>query len=375
MRQRKLSGSEIAAPRIFEALFFGEDSRKGPNMKLLHTSLLLAMIVAASAAASVADAQIDGSRSLPTPGASITSSGFPHLEAKHHTAIARKNWPLNADVEYTHFNPLAPTLRIAVPFTAAPYVVGAIGERFTVAGGSAFLDSASIVIDTAIGDGFTVVAYEDTLYETSAGPMHIMNIFTEDDPFGDARIEFPQSGVTTATRFTAHFDHVPVSKNFWILVTPWTDSNGAFTSSFGVVGDRDPIVPRTADNTFSGFLALLPATGQIFSGVFDSSFYDVGGASIYSNFSISAYAETAPAAVSESLALPELRSYPNPADANVHFDLPGQFGYTVIDALGREVATGETHGTISTSALPPGAYTIILRSGERKLRSNVIVSR
>ena len=98
-----------------------------------------------------------------------------------------------------------------------------------------------------------------------------MNIF-------DPNAQVPTLGYIYAsqiqgrTTVTLPIPHMEIqSQNFWIAVAPNFNSNtGGFTNTFVLVGDSESIVPRTADNCHSGFLA--KSSGEVLSAIYDSTF-------------------------------------------------------------------------------------------------------
>ena len=208
-------------------------------------------------------------------GGAIGASASPFL---HHVTPAPSApfSTLSSDVAISYFNPLLPMIDVSAPYVGTG-LVPEYGERITLPGVSGYLDSVRITLDAISSDSVVVDYFSDTLYATAQGGYHLMNIFDQNSlNFTIGYIHASDiHGRTTVTIPVPHTELL--NENFWIAVAPNYDPvAGNFTNTFELVGDSEAIVPRTADNTHSGFIA--EGGGQVFSGVFDSTFPGAGGA-------------------------------------------------------------------------------------------------
>ena len=320
-------------------------------MRSFRYALSIALVFVISAAA---HAQL--SRTAATPiGASaaglFVSGGVP--------AATPVPQPSEQHVDLTRFENTKPTIQLALPANISPYTMLSLGERFTLSQSTGYVDSVTFVVDTAVGDSITVGLAPDTLFEVSPGTSyHLMNIWSSVD-FGEVTVPVTMNEGRTVV--TVPFAHTAVPQNFWVYVAPGI-ANGTFTSAFTIEGDRGPVVPRTADNTFSGFLALIGT--QPYSAILDSTFFDANNEMIYSNLNITAHMSLPPAALASNTAAPKISVYPNPVSDVL--TLSGVLPTTtsqIVDALGR-VVTRVEGASVSVRDLEPGAYTLITPTGK-----------
>ena len=79
--------------------------------------------------------------------------------------------------------------------------------------------------------------------------------------------------------------------------------------------------------------------------------------------------------VNEAIAQATLEVYPNPVSEVLYIkNLPCEtVEYTICNALGQEVATGTTSGTLSVAALEKGLYVLQLKGDEFRRTTRIIV--
>jgi Secretion system C-terminal sorting domain len=272
---------------------------------------------------------------------------------------------LSSDVAISYFDPSTPTIDFGAPVQIGPYFVPTYGERITLPASGGFLDSVQVTLDTITADSILVYAIPDTLYSTTSGHFHLMNIF-------DPNVQTPLIGYIHAnqvhgrTTVTLAVAHVPISaQNFWIAVEPNFDNiSNNFTNAFLISGDSEAVRARTVDNSHSGFLARV--NGQLFSAIFDSSFTSLSGAPLYSEFYITAFVDVSGSSVATAPTNSEgLSIFPNPASTSIQIQSGEAISSVdLLDLLGRPVLSQKLggNGALDVNRLEPGRYLAVVHT-------------
>jgi hypothetical protein len=262
---------------------------------LTQNTVVLAQTVSVSPESSAPHATVSASLSSATSTMPWMPEYFPAQIPRFGPIPKPGMQPLSSDLMLTNFDATAPVHDWHFYFQAGNLLVYAPAERFTLPTDSGFVDSVKIVFDAISGDSITVLLDPDTLYTTSAGEFHFVNIFsTTAQRF--AGVTFPVPAASGAFTLNLVFPHVPVTKNFHVVVLPRYTVNGTqinFTSQFSLRADSEATRTPTADNAFSTFLGINLQTSQSTTGIMDGYFVPAGDAGpLYTNFDIQAFVST-----------------------------------------------------------------------------------
>ena len=237
-------------------------------------------------------ATVSASISTATSAVPWTPEYFPAQNLSIGPASAARMQPLSSDLMLTNYDATTPIHDWHFYFQAGGLLVYAPAERFTLPGNSGFVDSVKIVFDAITGDSITVVLDPDTLYTTAAGDFHFVNIFTP-TATRFAGVTLPIPVTSGALTLNLAFPHVPVTKDFHVVVFPRFVVNGTqinFTSQFTLRADSEATRTPTADNAYSTFIGLNLQNSQQTTGIMDGYFIPSGDAGpLYTNFDVEAF--------------------------------------------------------------------------------------
>jgi hypothetical protein len=315
------------------------------------------------------------------PPIGATTSHFPQMT--HPSSNFPHSQTLGVDKAYSYFDSSLPTFSWTGNGKYSKYLFLALGERITMDGDSAFVDSVKVLLDRISTDSVELTLFLDTLYNVGNGRFfHLIDAFsTTAAPYAFAPIQ--SSEVKGPTWITVKFPHVKVPKNFFVMLSP-SNNGKQFTNFYIWQTDREPARTLTADNTRSATVASDTSTGQLLSIILDGQFLATdNGMPLYTNFYTIVYASQVPAAVrTANLAALGLSIYPNPAQSGSRIAVTGAgpaaslivsdlLGRTQFSAFGRELAVGSVQ--IPVSGMAAGAYQVELVDGNSRLVRPLIV--
>ncbi len=283
--------------------------------------------------------------------------------------------PLTADVALTYFDNSLSTINFGVG-TVGQYTIYALGERMTLPAASGFVDSLTLTLSAAAGDSVVVALFPDTLY---ANAFHLINIIDPNAlPYAAGWV--PAAAVSGATTVTLHFPHVPVPKEFFVVVSANVHTTlHTITSTFNEVGDRKPLRARSKANSRSAFLAFVGASPT--TSLFDSTFLDGSSQPIISDFYVTTYVSTGKGSVAIGSGVENGMSvFPNPASSTLSVSVPEgtEAGRVELrDMLGKLALQSSTsaHEPLNVSQLAPGRYEAILRTPLGTRSAPVVIAR
>ncbi len=293
---------------------------------------------------------------------------------------------LSADIALSYFDNTMPLSSFGVA-TIGQYTVYALGERMTLPTSTGFVDSVTLTFTAASGDSVAVILFPDTLYMDQ---YHLINILDPNATPYSAPTWIPASLINGSlvngtTSLTIHYPHIAVPQNFFVVVLANVNTTQlSITSSFALLSDTKPVIPRTADNTHSAFLAYVTNNNTLnnTTNIFDSTFTNSQTSeAIYSDWYITSFVQTTEGSVAVGHQNNnELSVFPNPAVSHLSLSTPsGLENGTVelMDMLGRVAIPSTTLSaeSLDVSGLAPGRYEAIVHSASGVMTSPVIIQR
>ena len=305
------------------------------------------------------------------------------------------------DLRLDYFNPslLVDTTTFAVPIETNVAIALMLGERMTLPWSSGYVDSISIVLDSALGDSIDVGLVADTFFNG----FHRMNGDQNFVGFGQSTMRWDSTLFQSAVYWNGALfipsiklheptvvavPHVSVPANFYVAVIPRIANSGGqnnITSGFIVEGDTEAHFVRTADNTRSAYLAYDQALQQNESGPLDSA-VDLSSApyygdGLYTNLNIAAYVSQSSSSVPTiQLAGKSITFFPNPASNEITLEAPEELlpsKIEILDLLGRTVLSSplERRHSFDVSHLAPGRYEALIKTAVGIRSTQVIIQR
>lgn len=307
---------------------------------------------------------------------------IPSIDSKTSSISKQVHSPTSALEQLTlkYYDETLPTIEWIGEGQYGPYLLYWIGERMTLPSETGFLDSVSIQIDSLPTDSLFVSIIQDSLYDIGGGTQYrLINIFRTGTILAVANI-YPQD-ISRSHPVTIKFPHVPIPKEFFVVVSSATNQNGQPTNYFFIRGDNKPPRERTADGSRSAGVFIDLQTGNTISAILDGTFILNGQSSAaFSDMYITAYVEsTAASAPHTSKHTPSISVFPNPS-TNV-ITVTTAYPHAMIrifDALGRAIFTTDCHSTktqIDVSSISNGFYTLIVESADAINRTTLSIVR
>lgn len=283
--------------------------------------------------------------------------------------------PSSETLKLSYFDANLPTFDWVAPAIYGDYVLLDLGQRFTLPTASGFVDSVRIYFDTAWGARLGISLYADSLYDTGLGEFHLMNDFTNPEPYGSAIIEaesiLPESWVTI------DMGHAAVPKEFFVRVSPENDGVD-YIAWYALRTEQEPVRARTAENSRSAFFGVV---GQNYTtAILDSTFLSLETEEILiGDFWIEAFVSFDNSSVAEP-STASFRLFPNPVAHNAVLNVQDQTPVTrvqIFNTLGVQVMehTGrDTRFELPTQGLTPGIYHVIVTNEHGSTSQKLIVN-
>ena len=285
-----------------------------------------------------------------------------------------------------YFDETLPVHDWAFPFAVNPYIIVALGERMTAPTPYGFVDSVTILMDSINVDSASIKIVADSLFQTTAGLFHLINIWRPGTVLATAYIQ--SSATHRGTYVTIPMPHVRVDQEFHIVIGP-SISNNVYNVNYYAAA-VEPVRARTTENARSTFIAggVVNGQQQTLSALFDSVFVLTGTTTAaYGDFYAVAYVDTSgTTGVSDQPTSHRpiaISSYPNPTSGETHLRLENQnvshgASLKIYDALGRMVMDASdrlNNGALSLSmaALSPGVYCARYSEGGKIVRTAMMV--
>lgn len=312
-------------------------------------------------------------------GASTTS--IPMLGA-FHAAASQAHAPTSplstTDIHY--FDPALPTFDWIGGANYGGIVSLMLGERITLPTTDiGYVDSVSVVIDSLQSDSVAVLLMPDTLFETSGGAYHLIDIFSGNSEY--AAVQLYRQQLNLGGETVVHFDHVQVPKEFFVVVVTDVQLNAGVVYATWVRGDLEATRTRTAENTRSAMVGLY--NGQFYSLVLDSAFTPPGQTQVaFSNLYARAFVSNEDRGVSTgSSSASAITISPNPATSTITVSNIEGTGNTstieVYDLLGRTVLSKVVMGNtakLDVREIPNGTYRMVVRNGDAVHSTTLVVA-
>jgi hypothetical protein len=264
----------------------------------------------------------------------------------------------------SNYNIERPKVWIEAPGVQGDVAYTGLGERFTLAAETGYLDSIRIHFDSVSGDIIQIGIFKDIVTTNERGTFHLADYSF----FGlIARYELDISAMQDLRDFWVTFptDHIEVPKEFHVGIgaNPLSSGSDEYTSMFRLMGEphygQNPTIDSRSDilltQDFVNF------TTDVFDGFFTS-----GGRPLGMNFHIDAVVEQTVSSVKREVAT-ALNVFPNPALPNGALHVTGAEGIISIqiyDVLGNEVMrqVGSDGEPLTLPSLSAGVYSLIVRS-------------
>lgn len=281
-------------------------------------------------------------------------------------------------VTLKYFDQSLPTLSWLGEGQYGPYLLYWAGERMTLPSQSGFLDSVSIQLDSVSTDSLFVFIAEDTLYDVGGGQLfRLINIFRDETIIASANI-YPEQ-VSRNAPVMVRFPHIPVPKEFFVVISPSVNQNGQPTNFFLIRGDSKPPRERTTEGSRSAGVFVDLQSGGLISAILDGTFIPNGQTeAAFSDFYITAFVDASPTSVEgPTIETSQIRVFPNPASRHIEVSTPFSEGdLQMYDMLGRIVSTtridnATTH--VDLGEIPNGTYWLVVRSGNTFSKTSISV--
>jgi hypothetical protein len=302
---------------------------------------------------------------------------WPHSTQAGHKALLPM--PESADIPLSYYDPSLATHPWLAASNWGIIDIIAFTERITLPSDSGFLDSVRIVFDAIAGDSVSVGLDPDTVIATPVGIYHLdATVFSPTSNDFATAVIYPSKSGSSDTTVTVAFPHVPVPRNFHIVLVP-SSSSVAFTSSYSVRGDSEVTHLRTTDNCHSTFIGINPSTDQSESGVIDSNLTPAGFTSpIYSELYITAFVSSQSSGVSGSSAARSISIFPDPASTFINIQgIDGPSTVELLDLLGRPVLSAQIdgEGKLDINRIQVGRYEAVIHTTNGLITMPLLIQR
>jgi hypothetical protein len=280
--------------------------------------------------------------------------------------------------ELKYFDQSLPTISWVGEGIYGPYLLYWMGERMTLPSQSGFLDSVSIQIDSISTDSLFVLIVEDTLYDVGGGQQfRLINIFREETIIATANI-YPEQ-VSLNSPVMIRFPHIPVPKEFFVVISSSVNQNGQPTNYFFIRGDSKPPHELTTEVARSAGVFIDLQSGTSISAILDGTFVPNGQTeAAFTDFYITAYVDASSTSVENPITnTSKITVIPNPSSDHINVSTPFSEGTVhIYDVLGRIVSTtriDNVNTQIYLRDIPNGTYSLIVGSGNTVSRTSISV--